>query len=577
MIRGPKDKTLFRNDPENWTGYVDPLPACPIAEGGDREYPSVSSIKAAWPKQLVDWAAKEAAKSAWRHRNALVDMTEAEAVDLIAPASDRQRNAAAGRGHTVHDLLEHHLQLDAGIMLLADDDPARAYIDVVRTIVEREQPEVLASEVIVFGEWTDERGHVHYWSGTFDAIWRVAEHNVLVDYKSRKAGKAASRYPEEGAQLGAYSSARYWVVEDDKAGAHRMHPLQVDAGMILSIAPEAYGKYLVEDIEHAQRVWQSTLQFRHTQKTAPSMFARVVKHTIEAGGAGTATRDATSPSTSTTVEVEPHPPVAPSGAPVVDQPAAGAPSSPAPAAGEPVHVATALDAVLHQARVAWVLRRIDVILAHATAPTTMGQLWPATVPRPKEVPGGPGNWTAAQVDEVVRVLDLVEAQHEIPFGDEDPKTAAVRAAESERRAALDAERMAEATDHAKDVDVAWLRQVLAQMEPDAQAQVLRWIGEADAAGVPWKMSPAGQRTPRRRYLIAAAALELAMLVGNPVGDDTGPRHALALVLGDDAAQHPVGALLGTLTIAQAEQLAALAVSHRLAVDDTGTPALVAVA
>lgn len=576
MIRGPKDKSLFRNHPENWTGYVDPLPACHIAEGGDREYPSVSSIKQAWPKNLTDWAAKEAAKSAWKHRNALVDMTEAEAVDLIAPASDRQRDAAAGRGHTVHDLLEHHLQLDRGILLLPDDDPARAYLDTVRTIVEREQPEVLASEVIVFGEWTDDRGIVHHWSGTFDAIWRVAEHNVLVDYKSRKHGKAATRYPEEGAQLGGYSAARYWVVEDDEHGMHRMLPLQIDAAMILSIAPDAYGKYLVEDIEHARRVWQSTLQFRATQKSAPAMFARVVKHTIEGGGAaGTATQDAaTTPSTS----VEPSPPRAP------DQPAAED-TLPPSAAGDPVPLAGALDAVMHQARVAWVMNRIDALVANPAAAPWLGQLWPATVPRPKETPGGPGAWTAEQLTAIIRCVDQVEAQIEAPFGDQDPAVAAAQRAELDRRAEAATpvvHRLVAPDDGpviAEPTDVDWQRQVMRQMTVEQQEEVLLWIRDAQAAGVPWAMSPAGQPTPLRRLEIARAALELAQLVGHTPGDDTGPRAALALVIGEDAQQpvHRVGALLGTLTTEQAGQLAELAETHRLTVREDGRPRLEVVA
>jgi hypothetical protein len=372
-------------------------------------------------------------------------------------------------------------------------------------------------------------------------------------------------------QLSVYAQADARYVQGDaKDGSEdqRLPMLEVDrdTALILHVQPGSGACDVHElDIAAGAEALEVAMQVRSWR----SRKGLLVPIAIEGrGDEGTATPSTPAPVTS----VEPA--AAPSEAP--DQPAAGTPSSPAPAAGEPVPLAAALDAVVHQARVAWVLRRIDVILGHTAAPTTMGQLWPADVPRPKEVPGGPGNWTAAQLDEIARVLDLVEAQHEMPFGDEDPKVSAARAAESQRRADLDAERMGEATDHADDADVAWLRQVLAQMDVDAQAQVLRWIDEADAAGVPWKMSPAGQRTPRRRWAIAAAALELAMLAGNVAGDDTGPRAALTLVIGDDAQQpvHRVGALLGTLTIAQAEQLAAVCQSHRLAVDDSGAAALV---
>jgi hypothetical protein len=303
---------------------------------------------------------------------------------------------------------------------------------------------------------------------------------------------------------------------------------------------------------------------------------------IEGGGtastASTATQDAaTTPSTSPVHEPRAHS--------VGDQAdgAANPSSSTAPSA-TPVPLAAALDAVLHQARVAWLVNRMDEVKANAGALALMAQLWPADVPPPKAMHGGPGAWSPAQVEQVVRVLDLVEAQHHMPFGVEDPAVSAARAAESERRA--DAQtpvvhRLTAPPDDgpvAEPTDVDWQRRVLIQLAPEQQAEVLQWIRDAQSAGVPWAMSPAGQPTPLRRLEIARAALGLAQLDGHTPGDDTGPRAALALVIGDDAHQpvHRVGALLGTLTAEQATQLADVAESHRLAVTD-GTTALVAVA
>lgn len=132
---------------------------------------------------------------------------------------------------------------------------------------------------------------------------------------------------------------------------------------------------------------------------------------------------------------------------------------------------------------------------------------------------------------------------------------------------------------AEPTDVDWQRQVMRLMTVDQQAEVLQWIRDAQAAGVPWAMSPAGQPTPLRRLEIARAALELAQLDGHTPGDDTGPRAALTLVIGEDAQQpvHRVGALLGTLTTEQAGQLAAVCETHRLTVREDGQPRLEAVA
>ena len=251
----------------------------------------------------------------------------------------------------------------------------------------------------------------------------------------------------------------------------------------------------------------------------------------------------------------------------------GVPSSPPPA--EPVHVATVLDAVMHQARVAWVLNRIEAVKAHGAAAPTMAKLWPTEVPRPKEISGGPGNWTNDQVDAIAAVLDTVEARHDLAFGDEDPADVAQRAAEVQRRATLDAERY-DRTPAAAEA-VSWLRQVLAQMTEREREWVMKWVAEGDRAKHPWRLGADDTPTPRRHERIAAAALELAQLVGDALDDD-GARLALAVVIGEEALKpvHPVGALLGTLTIAEAGQLEELCRGHRLA-DDGGTAVLVAVA
>lgn len=258
-----------------------------------------------------------------------------------------------------------------------------------------------------------------------------------------------------------------------------------------------------------------------------------------------------------------------------------------PSPADPIHVSTALDAVVHQARVAWALRRIEVIKAHPQAPATMVQLWPTHIPRPAATPGGPGNWTGEQLDAVVHVLDRTEAAHDMPFGDVDPAQAAAQAQrnlEAERRATERATPRPTLTapddgdELAAAEDVEWLRRVVLEMESDEQSIIIGWLKDAQTAGVPWSMAPVAAETPRRRYEISRAALELVTLVA---GDDadTGPRTALALVLGDVAADRTnrVGALLGILDVDQADRLATICETHDFAAGDDGTPRLVAAA
>jgi len=412
-------------------------------------------------------------------------------------------------------------------------------------------------------------------AGTFDRI--LTDGSVLYS-SDLKTGKDPARSQLTYAvQAAIYSrSLRYDVATDQR---HELPPVDQDLAIIEHL-PAGHGTCTIYaiDITAGWELAQLAAVVKKQSKRKGLLVTfeqRHKLHTIEGGGAaGTATQDAaTTPSTS----VEPSPPRAP------DQPAAVVPC-PA-AAGDPVPVATALDAVMHQTRVAWIMNRIDALVANPAAAPWLGQLWPATVPRPKETPGGPGAWTTEQLTAVIRCVDQVEAQVEAPFGDQDPAVAAAQRAELDRRAEASVpvvHRLTAPDDGpviAEPTDVDWQRQVMRQMTVEQQEEVLQWIRDAQAAGVPWAMSPAGQPTPLRRLEIARAALELAQLDGHTPGDDTGPRAALTLVIGEDAQQpvHRVGGLLGTLTTEQACQLAKLAETHRLTVREDGQPRLEVVA
>lgn len=585
ILRGPSDKAAFRNDPEKWTGYIDPLPADDIATPDGAEHPSVSDIKKAWPKNLTDWAAREAAKTAWKFRTALTGMSEQEAVDLIAPASNRQRDAAAKRGHTIHDMLEHQLFHPDKTLLLEADDPAGEYLDCIADLVAELQPEVVASEVIVFGTWTDTAGTVHRWAGTFDAVWRIDGELVLVDYKSRKLGKAATRYPEEGVQLGAYSSAAYWIVEDD-TGLHRVAPLELARGLILSIAPDGWRSYKV-DLEQAREHWLTTVSFKATQKAAPKMFARPTGRNVESGG--------------DVAHVDP--------APVTSAEGTGSAPAGEPSVDAPRHVGDILPEVLHQARVAWVLRRVDVLKAHSDEALKMVATGlPEGAPTPKAVREG-ATWTPEQVDAYDAHVAKVEATFEIPFGGMDPR---IERELQDELVAAEARRDARATPierpeptpappveggpYADDQDVDSLRDVIkflmSKPESAPMAEhVLAWARDGQEYGQPWNMAGPGQHTSARRYAICAAALELIDLVvfdltdfdvdtaSTPHDPDAVVRLALAMVIGDDALKPalPVGGLLGTLTADQAVRLGEIATTHRSELASDGSPQLVAAA
>jgi len=383
--------------------------------------------------------------------------------------------------------------------------------------------------------------------------------------------QADARYVQGGARDGS---------EDQRL---QMPEVDRDTALILHVQPGS-GVCDVHELDIAAGA--DALEVAMAVRTWRKRKGLLVPFTIEGGGtAGTATQDAaTTPSTS----VEPSPPRAP------DQPAAVVPC-PA-AAGDPSPLTDSLDAVLHQARVAWVLNRIEAVKERGEDATRrLGTAMPDG-PTPKAVREGTP-WTAVQLEAWNAHVTAVEAEFELPFSDEDPAVAAERAAE---RAATEAARVAapvaapaaesapvteEGGPFADPDEVASIRAVLASMN-DEPAQrglvehVFGWSRTGLDTGHPWSMSPKGQPTPLRRWAICAAAIGLLDIVDLDAEDpDAAVRLALALVVGDDALKPsvPVGQTLGTLTFDEAQRVAAVVDTHRLVPGPDGTPRLEVVA
>ena len=383
--------------------------------------------------------------------------------------------------------------------------------------------------------------------------------------------QADARYVQGGARDGS---------EDQRL---QMPEVDRDTALILHVQPGS-GVCDVHELDIAAGA--DALEVAMAVRTWRKRKGLLVPFTIEGGGtAGTATQDAaTTPSTS----VEPSPPRAP------DQPAAVVPC-PA-AAGDPSPLTDSLDAVLHQARVAWVLNRIEAVKERGEDATRrLGTAMPDG-PTPKAVREGTP-WTAVQLEAWNAHVTAVEAEFELPFSDEDPAVAAERAAEcAVTEAACVAALVAafavesvsvteEGGPFADPDEVASIRAVLASMN-DEPAQrglvehVFGWSRTGLDTGHPWSMSPKGQPTPLRRWAICAAAIGLLDIVDLDAEDsDAAVRLALALVVGDDALKPsvPVGQTLGTLTFDEAQRVAAVVDTHRLVPGPDGTPRLEVVA
>jgi hypothetical protein len=217
-----------------------------------------------------------------------------------------------------------------------------------------------------------------------------------------------------------------------------------------------------------------------------------------------------------------------------------------------------------------VLTRYDELLACGVEPAAVARRWPEGVPPPRKA-------ADMHLDQLVIAADTLNAlgdERGQPFGEprpDRPQPQLRHVAEADIRPPLRA-----APDEGPEVgavDVDGLRAEFASLDDRLRHDVARWAMEAGRAGRTWTMQKKGP-VSRRRWEVSRAALALAALAD---GDDAIARAALALVLGEDDCQtHPIGALLGTLTIEEADRVAAIAQTCTLTLSDDGSP-LVAVA
>jgi len=154
-------------------------------------------------------------------------------------------------------------------------------------------------------------------------------------------------------------------------------------------------------------------------------------------------------------------------------------------------------------------------------------------------------WAAHGIDkgsteaQIAAALDAIEA----PF---DPDPAPPRGIE--RPEELIVERIDDGDELAQfDIDAA----IEAVRKSDARAVVNGWLRQANDAGESWDPR---QRRRVRQFEIVRAALALGEATD---GDDAVAQVLLALVVGDEAHQLPVGRTLGALTIDEARRVALL--------------------
>lgn len=525
----PDDPRRFQVTYRRTRHYIDPLPACAVAEAdtpGNR-YTSVSTLtKRAWPgvyKKGVDFAdgTRETFDldlvRAWLH------LVEQDGIDVRDEAHKRDflRSAAADlaraseRGNAVHRYAE---ALIGGHP--AEMEPAgAAYATAVRAAVGALGPmrEMLVERVV----FNRELGY----SGTFDLAFCDEDGRwTLADWKSRGLDSRLDPFEGEVAQVAGYSSAAYYIA---RAGdvAVRVPMPPISRLLLITVRPDDFA-FTEFDVDHARAAWLDLLECDRVRARGQSLARKargeVVVTAVDAPASPPSPGDA------------PPAPVAPG----EDVNGTGPPPAEGGAPGRRAALQARADLLKARGATEWIVAR-----------------WPTC-------PGlrSPEPLSDDQLHLIDMLLTQAEAQYAVPFaehdatletpvhpmpvaGDDKPEPAAwVRPDDG---APLD------------EPTTAALRASVDKLPHDCQAWITCRLSEALRAGRPVVVDK--QHTTRSLEIIRA--LSNVALCPDRANDKLWCGVLGCIVLGTEDHTFPLGALFGSLTIGEASSLAEGAARH----------------
>lgn len=485
-LRPVADPANFRTTYRKQRWYIDPLPACDLAEASPERWPAMSTIKRAWNQTFrkrwddgntYDLDPLRVAIYADANWSDLTPLPTDQRVPRLALAAKADLDIASARGTAVHNALD---------LLLAGNEKAAAetchpdYWQTIRRMVTTEGIELVHAERVAISR-------THGWGGTFDGILSIADRGLyLVDWKTRGADSNHGAYEAEGAQLGGYALADYIIIEGDDGLAHRAALPELAGAVVVSIKPDGWEIYPV-DLEAAK---------------AAAIDMRAAWATIATGKA--------------------H------GRKAIGKPWASAAPEPS--------------------RTDWIVQRITALKAnHPEVVDALRVAWPHDVPRKPP-------WEDAQIDLIDRALNMVEPS----WPSNDPAVVAERKAQAEHTppAVEEPPALWDVEDDgtlATDEDATALRSTIAALPEDQLATIRAWVRDANAQQRPWTD---GNDMTTRGWAIGRCAIRAIKAWHADGRANTRLRAVLAYVLVEDL--HPTwttGAVLGSLTLAQAEQAA----------------------
>lgn len=247
--------------------YVDP-------DDGSIKVPGVTSVVGMTPKEfLTYWNAKIVAETAVEHRDTVLELAKKDpmgAVDYLKGAPRRYTKAAADLGSTAHSYFER-LARGEEIRDRHVHADVKPHVRWFREFLDEMQPEFIHLEETV---WSDQ----HQYAGSFDAIARIGEEVVGLDWKTSK-----SVYDSVALQLSAYRYSDRIILAD--TGESVGMP-EWDGGAVLHVRPE--GWQLVP-VECGERVFETFLHLRSVFDWEREGKKRVIGKAVAGGGERRAT------------------------------------------------------------------------------------------------------------------------------------------------------------------------------------------------------------------------------------------------------------------------------------------------
>jgi hypothetical protein len=405
MILGPADPDHYRvkvgRYGDRW--YTDPLPACDIADATTDVWPSVSTIKKASGNDWTFVGLKRVAQS----RTSVVgmgDLDEMQRYDTLKSINQHGLKVAAGRGTIVHwwgeDLLHGkqprtvtELDLMAHKIPAASLEEAQRYLPALQQFFDQYQPELVATEYPVINRTLNGVGY----GCTPDGLLKIGEYIHPYDFKTRSADSDHGAYPEEAAQIAAGVYGDYMIAEGPEGPIRRQY-LPMDDGIIISIKPEGCRIYPV-NIEQAYEHFMALHSWWVARRTEREPIGKPwAPRKVTTSTTASTLPTTESPSTTTATPASPS---STQNAPPPSTPS----SKPSSTNSEKASNNPQKDSVHTRAK----------LLVDAGHGLALANLWPENVPGLK----GDHQHTPVELDAIRVAIRQIEDMHDMPWHEDD--------------------------------------------------------------------------------------------------------------------------------------------------------------